>query len=63
LFAWGEQLWGDCFTIVANIVLQVDSSDEWVWAPNPDIGYSVGGFYHMLTRLYPRETSPHNDLN
>jgi hypothetical protein len=35
---------------------------EWVWAPNPDTGYSVGGFYHMLTRLYPRETSAHDDL-
>ncbi|MCI15266.1 YIPF1-like protein, partial [Trifolium medium] len=28
LFAWEEQLWGDCCTIVANVVLQVDSSHE-----------------------------------
>jgi hypothetical protein len=60
---WGNNSGAICCTIVANVVLQVDSSDEWVWAPNPDTGYSVGGFYHMLTRLYPRETSPHNDLN
>jgi hypothetical protein len=23
-----EQLWGECCTIVANVVLQVDTSDE-----------------------------------
>ncbi|KAK2414519.1 hypothetical protein QL285_037103 [Trifolium repens] len=62
LFAWEEQLWADCCTIVANVVLQVNSSDKWEWLPDPDTGYSVGGAYHLLTHLYPRETSPHSDL-
>ncbi|MCH93999.1 YIPF1-like protein, partial [Trifolium medium] len=28
LFAWEKQLWGECCTVVANIMLQVDTSDE-----------------------------------
>jgi hypothetical protein len=47
---------------VANVVFQVNSSDKWDWLPDPDTGYSVGGAYHLLTHLYPRETSPHSDL-
>jgi hypothetical protein len=31
LFSWEEQLWGDCCTTVANVMLQVDSSDEYEW--------------------------------
>ncbi|MCI28870.1 YIPF1-like protein, partial [Trifolium medium] len=33
LFAWEEQMWGGCCTIVANVVLQVDSSNEWGGCP------------------------------
>jgi hypothetical protein len=64
LFAWEEQLWSDFYTIAANVVLQVDFYDEWEWTLNPaDTSYSVGGAYHLLTRVYPRETSSHNDLS
>ncbi|GAU41975.1 hypothetical protein TSUD_306810 [Trifolium subterraneum] len=62
LFAWEEQLWGDCYTIVANVVLQVASPDVWEWIPDYSTGYSVGGAYHLLTRMYARETSSLNDI-
>ncbi|GAU16787.1 hypothetical protein TSUD_200300 [Trifolium subterraneum] len=62
LFAWKEQLWGDCCTIVANVVLQVDSSYVWESIPDHDTGYSVGGAYHLLTRGYPSVTSHQSDL-
>ncbi|PNY08829.1 cysteine-rich receptor-like protein kinase [Trifolium pratense] len=62
LFAWEEQLWGDCCTIVANVVLQFDSPDVWEWIPDHDTCYLVGGAYHPLTHMYPREMSPYNDL-
>jgi hypothetical protein len=29
LFAWEEQLWDDCCTFVAYVVMQVTSSDKW----------------------------------
>jgi hypothetical protein len=47
---------------VANVVLQVASPDKWEWLPDPVIGYTVGGAYHLLTHVYSRESSTHNDL-
>ncbi|GAU50741.1 hypothetical protein TSUD_99110 [Trifolium subterraneum] len=40
----------------------VDSTDVWEWIPDHDTGYSVGGAYNLLTRMYAHETSPHNAL-
>jgi hypothetical protein len=47
---------------VANVVVQVAFPDKWEWLPDPIIGYTVGGAYHLLTHLYSRETSTHSDL-
>jgi hypothetical protein len=34
-----------------------------MWLHDPIIiGYTVGGTYHLLTHLYSRDTSIHNDL-
>jgi hypothetical protein len=28
LFAWEEELWGECYPALANVLLQVDIPDE-----------------------------------
>jgi hypothetical protein len=45
LFAWEEELQGECCGVLTNVLLQVDTRDEWEWLPDTDAGYSVSGAY------------------
>jgi hypothetical protein len=49
LFAWEEELWGKYCFALDNIVLHDSLSDSWVWLAYSDVGYSVGGVYHLLS--------------
>ncbi|MCH90341.1 kinesin-like protein, partial [Trifolium medium] len=62
LFAWEDELWGECCSVLANILLQVDTSDEWEWLPDPDKAYSVQGAYQVLTSSTAIERNIHGDL-
>ncbi|GAU48120.1 hypothetical protein TSUD_141420 [Trifolium subterraneum] len=62
LFAWEEELWGECCFALANIVLRDSLSDSWVWLPDPNAGYSVGGAYHLLSHLILRDLSTDSEL-
>jgi hypothetical protein len=62
LFAWEEELWGECCGVLANVLLQVHTLDDWEWLPDPDAGYSVSGAYHILTRLNSTESYSHCEL-
>jgi hypothetical protein len=62
LFALEEELWGECHFALANIVLQDSLSDSWLWLAYPNAGYSVGGAYHLLSHLVPRDVSADSEL-
>ncbi|MCI30790.1 hypothetical protein A2U01_0052001, partial [Trifolium medium] len=41
----GGRVGGECCAVLANVLLQVDTPDEWEWLSDPDAGYSVSGTY------------------
>ncbi|KEH41231.1 hypothetical protein MTR_1g046940 [Medicago truncatula] len=49
LWAWEEEELEECRALLTDVSLQDFVSDRWVWLPNPFVGYSVRGSYHMLT--------------
>jgi hypothetical protein len=53
-FAREEQLWDNCSTIVANVVMQVAYSDKCEWLSDPDTGYSVRDAYHLFHFIQER---------
>jgi hypothetical protein len=56
LWAWEEELLGECRILLSDISLQHNSTDRWVWRLDPLNGYSVRGVYQMLTSQ-PVQTS------
>jgi hypothetical protein len=53
LFAWEEEVWGQCYSTLGNVILQESQLDLWVWLLDLDTSYSVGGAYHFLTHMLP----------
>lgn len=51
LFAWEEELVGECVERLANIVLQVGMSDKWVWRLHSSQRYTVHSAYSCLTAV------------
>ncbi|GAU12279.1 hypothetical protein TSUD_141870 [Trifolium subterraneum] len=49
LWAWEEEMLEECRTLFSNIVLQENTTNQWVWCPDPGGGYSVRGAYDLLT--------------
>ncbi|KAK2436694.1 hypothetical protein QL285_021667 [Trifolium repens] len=49
LRGWEEEELRECQSLLLTRVLQDQSSDRWQWQPDPDIGYTVRGAYHLLT--------------
>ncbi|GAU28621.1 hypothetical protein TSUD_55650 [Trifolium subterraneum] len=49
LWAWEEELLGECQTLLFTISLQAHSLDRWLWRPDVDDGYTVRGAYQLLT--------------
>jgi hypothetical protein len=49
LWAWEEELLGECQTLLLSVTLQVESPNRWQWLPGPDVGYSVHDAYQILT--------------
>ncbi|PNX90796.1 hypothetical protein L195_g046923, partial [Trifolium pratense] len=49
LRAWEEEMLGECQSLLLDIFLQDQTIDRWQWRPYPDIGYTVGGAYQLLT--------------
>ncbi|MCI88503.1 receptor-like kinase, partial [Trifolium medium] len=43
LWAWEEEMLGECQALLHNFLLQASSSDLWQWQPDPIRGYSVQG--------------------
>ncbi|GAU43818.1 hypothetical protein TSUD_248070 [Trifolium subterraneum] len=49
LWAWEEEMLGECQALLHNFVLQDQSLDVWHWWPDPIRGYSVRETYQILT--------------
>ncbi|GAU43105.1 hypothetical protein TSUD_373000 [Trifolium subterraneum] len=49
LWAWEEEMLGECKTLLHNFVLQDQSLDVWHWRPDPIREYSVREAYQILT--------------
>ncbi|PNX63657.1 cysteine-rich receptor-like protein kinase, partial [Trifolium pratense] len=49
LWAWEEEMLGECQTLLLDISLQDQVIDRWHWRLDPDSGYTVGGVYQLLT--------------
>ncbi|GAU35630.1 hypothetical protein TSUD_30470, partial [Trifolium subterraneum] len=49
LRVWEEEMLGEFQSLLANLSLQVQTSDRWKWQPDPAEGYTVRGAYQLLT--------------
>jgi len=49
LWAWEEDLVGECRTLLHTIVLQHNVPYQWHWYPDIIGGYTVRTSYHLLT--------------
>ncbi|XP_024632796.1 uncharacterized protein [Medicago truncatula] len=49
LWVWEEEMLEECRTLLFDVSLHVDVTDQWLWLPDPLEGYSVRGAYHVLT--------------
>jgi hypothetical protein len=62
LFAWEEELVGECVERLANFVLQVDTSDRWVWRLHSSQIYTVHSAYSFLTSVDSNITAEFNQF-
>ncbi|WJX74571.1 hypothetical protein P8452_58208 [Trifolium repens] len=49
LWAWEEELLGECQALLLSVTLQAGSLDRWQWRSDPISGYSVRDAYQVLT--------------
>lgn len=49
LLAWEEDSMRECLTLLSNIVLQENVTDQWKWMLDPINGYSVRETYRFIT--------------
>lgn len=47
LFAWKQEIVGECCWLLSNVVLQDDEIDKWQWQLEPNKCYSVRGVYEF----------------
>ncbi|GAU10685.1 hypothetical protein TSUD_424660, partial [Trifolium subterraneum] len=52
----------ECRALLADVVLQDNATDYWVWRPDPSGGYSVRGAYDLLTSRGDQGVAATTDL-
>ncbi|GAU43501.1 hypothetical protein TSUD_92120 [Trifolium subterraneum] len=62
LWAWEEEMVEECRALLADVVLQDNATDYWVWRPDPSGGYSVRGAYDLLTSRGDQGVAATTDL-
>jgi hypothetical protein len=65
LWAWEEEMLGECQTLLFPFIVQAGSPNVWAvwqWQPDHDTGYSVRGAYHLLTSQDSVIVGETNDL-
>jgi hypothetical protein len=60
LWAWEEEMLGECQTLLLTMTVQVDSPDR--WRPDPVSGYLVRDAYQILTSQDAVNTRAADDL-
>jgi hypothetical protein len=48
LWAWEDEMLRECRSVLANVLLQPNVIDHWVWRHDPSGGYTVRGAYNLL---------------
>ena len=46
---WEEELLVECMTLLHDISLQTNLSNQWQWQLDPIGGYPIRGVYHFIT--------------
>jgi hypothetical protein len=49
LWAWEEEMLGECRLLLDTVCVQSSVSDRWQWDPDSHAGYTVKGAYQILT--------------
>jgi len=49
LFAWEEELVGEFILLLADVTLQVNNEDKWLWTLESSHSFTVRSLYHYLT--------------
>ena len=49
LFAWEEELVGEFILLLANVTLQVNNDDRWLWTLETSNSFIVRSLYNTLT--------------
>jgi len=62
LFAWEEELLGECVVKLTSVSLQVDRIDRWIWNLYVSNCYTVSSAYSCLTEMV-NEGQQHNNKN
>jgi hypothetical protein len=62
LWAWEDELLGECQTLLLSVALQVESPDRWQWRSDPAMRYSVRDAYQILTSQDPVTLGAADDL-
>ncbi|WJX36765.1 hypothetical protein P8452_24608 [Trifolium repens] len=62
LWAWEEELLGECRNLLSDLVLQPNVVDKWLWRHDPGDGYTVRGAYSLLTRTEVPDEAPTTTL-
>ena len=49
MFAWEEELVGEFILLLANVTLQVNNDDRWLWTLETSNSFTVRSLYNSLT--------------
>jgi len=49
LFAWEEEMVGEFILLLANVILQVNKDDRWLWSLETSNSFTVRSMYNSLT--------------
>jgi hypothetical protein len=63
LFAWEEELLGECIVHISIFSFQVDRIDKWIWKLHTSNCYVVSSAYHFLTETEHDRYQQHNNNN
>ncbi|MCI40079.1 helicase-like protein [Trifolium medium] len=62
MWAWEEEMLGECRNLLSNIVFQPNVVDQWVWRHDPGGGYTVQGTYNLITSREFQDAEATSDL-
>ncbi|MCI09288.1 kinesin-like protein, partial [Trifolium medium] len=62
LWAWEDEMLRECRSLLSDIALQPNVTDQWLWRPDSGGGYTVRGVYNLLTFTEAQDVEATIDL-